>query len=38
MIKFKENSTVAKYSGELQEYEYLVDGNDILIKFEDIYI
>jgi hypothetical protein len=36
-VKFKENSTVAKYSGELQDFEYTIDDFDILIKFNNIY-
>lgn len=37
MIKFKENSTVAKYSGELQEFNTTRDGEDILIEFNNVY-
>jgi len=36
-IKFKENSTVAKYSGELKDFNYSFDNKDILIEFKNIY-
>ena len=36
-IKFKENSTVAKYSGELQDFNCTRDEFDILIEFENVY-
>jgi hypothetical protein len=37
MIKFKENSTVAKYSGTLIDFNARIDNNNIVIDFENIY-
>jgi len=37
MIKFRENSTVAKYSGELNEFNAVVQGQDIVIDFNNVY-
>jgi len=36
MIKFKENSTVAKYSGTLYDFNTRVDNN-IIIDFKNLY-
>ena len=36
-VNFKENSTVAKYSGEVQEFDYSLDNNNIIIYFENVY-
>lgn len=37
MINFKENSTVAKYSGELQDFDTTRDNEDIIMDFQNVY-
>jgi len=37
MIKFKENSTVAKYSGTLSDFNARIDDNNIIIDFKNVY-
>ena len=36
-IKFMENNTVAKYSGEVKDFNYTLSGDDILVDFQNIY-
>ena len=36
-VKFKENSTVAKYSGQLEDFGCTRDGLDIIVPFEELW-
>jgi len=36
-IKFKENNTVAKYSGEVNDFDYLLQNENIIVNFQNVY-